>query len=88
MGLSKSHLYRSVSQEEAFWQTRQAKLRQMSGLHTTDQDSLKHRDQENTHAGYLSGTLQLDWKVGLSHVQADLPTLAIPRAHSDTVHAG
>jgi len=62
----------SAMQEEIFWQKRQAKLKQMSGLKASDQsleDSSKHRDQENICTIASDAPLQTDWKAGvIQHV--------------------
>ena len=83
-GLYRTSLYKDSTfsarpQEEAFWQKRQAKLRQMSGLQTTDQDSLKHEDQENVYAASSGDALQLGWKVRLHDGQrCDTPMHICP----------
>lgn len=52
----------SMSQEEAFWQKRQVKLRQMSGLKYSD-ENCHEPEQENYCALPLSPPLQLNCQV-------------------------
>ena len=51
-----------ISQEEAFWQKRQVKLKQMSGLKISD-ENCREPEQENYCALRLSPPLQLNSQV-------------------------
>ena len=51
-----------ISQEEAFWQKRQVKLRQMSGLKISDENYYEP-EQENCCAMPLDPPLQLNFQV-------------------------
>lgn len=70
----------SALQEETFWQRRQAKLRQMAGVQTTDQSTLKHADQENIYVASSGDRLQLEWKVALANPWPMTPPCICARA--------